>query len=35
MKGVMHACGHDAHSSAMLGVAEVLNSIKKQSKRNY
>ena len=26
--GLMHACGHDVHSSILLGVAEVLNEIK-------
>lgn len=27
-KGVMHACGHDAHSSCMLGAAFILNELK-------
>ena len=26
--GLMHACGHDVHTSILLGVAEVLNEIK-------
>jgi amidohydrolase len=27
-KGVMHACGHDVHSSSLLGTAFILNSLK-------
>jgi amidohydrolase len=27
--GVMHACGHDTHVAILMGVAEVLTSIKK------
>lgn len=27
-KGVMHACGHDAHAAILLGTAEVLSNIK-------
>src|SRR5690606_19524318 len=28
--GVMHACGHDVHTSILLGAAEILNELKDQ-----
>ena len=28
VKGIMHACGHDAHTSILLGVANILSNMK-------
>lgn len=28
--GVMHACGHDVHTSSLLGVAKILNTLKSE-----
>ena len=32
--GVMHACGHDSHTAVLMGVAEVLTSMKAQLRGN-
>ena len=32
--GVMHACGHDGHTAALLGFAKAMNSVKDQLKGN-
>ncbi len=29
-EGIMHACGHDVHTSSLLGTAKILNEIKDQ-----
>ena len=29
-KGVMHACGHDAHTASLLGVVKILNCLKQE-----
>src|SRR5690606_8385316 len=29
-QGVMHACGHDAHTSSLLGTAEILSELKSE-----
>lgn len=29
-KGVMHACGHDVHTSSLIGVAKILNELKNE-----
>ncbi|GLR19364.1 M20 metallopeptidase family protein [Portibacter lacus] len=33
--GVMHACGHDVHSSSMLGTVFILNDLGKETGKNF
>ena len=32
--GVMHACGHDGHTAALLGLAKALNRMKEELEGN-
>ena len=32
-EGVMHACGHDVHTSVLLGASEILNDLKDELKQ--
>ncbi|MFZ6053414.1 M20 metallopeptidase family protein [Halocola ammonii] len=34
-EGVMHACGHDVHTSCLLGAAKILNEIREELEGTY